>query len=156
MGRTIKKMAIWLFVVWVLCTVFHPGLDRDPAITPLDIVAVMSLPFISYKLAKSCCNEPLFFLFGCLGTLPIGISLLDNWRAYAAYSADSTLMAIVGRMIVPIIGMGLLCRAMPALRDYLMVEALNPVCKHCGYNLTGNVSGICPECGNPIAEQQSK
>lgn len=23
-------------------------------------------------------------------------------------------------------------------------------CKHCSYNLTGNVSGICPECGTPI------
>ncbi len=22
-------------------------------------------------------------------------------------------------------------------------------CKNCGYNLTGNVSGICPECGTP-------
>ncbi len=22
-------------------------------------------------------------------------------------------------------------------------------CKKCGYNLTGNVSGICPECGKP-------
>ena len=24
-------------------------------------------------------------------------------------------------------------------------------CSMCGYNLTGNVSGICPECGVPIA-----
>ncbi len=24
-----------------------------------------------------------------------------------------------------------------------------PRCRHCGYNLTGNVSGICPECGSP-------
>ena len=23
-------------------------------------------------------------------------------------------------------------------------------CRQCGYNLTGNVSGICPECGRPI------
>ena len=23
-------------------------------------------------------------------------------------------------------------------------------CPHCSYNLTGNVSGICPECGKPI------
>jgi hypothetical protein len=23
-------------------------------------------------------------------------------------------------------------------------------CRHCGYNLTGNVSGVCPECGTPI------
>jgi len=28
-------------------------------------------------------------------------------------------------------------------------------CKRCGYNLTGNVSGICPECGTPIGNGQS-
>jgi hypothetical protein len=22
-------------------------------------------------------------------------------------------------------------------------------CRHCGYNLTGNTSGVCPECGTP-------
>jgi len=26
-------------------------------------------------------------------------------------------------------------------------------CRKCGYNLTGNVSGICPECGEPIVNQ---
>jgi hypothetical protein len=25
----------------------------------------------------------------------------------------------------------------------------NGACKACGYNLTGNVSGVCPECGTP-------
>ena len=25
-----------------------------------------------------------------------------------------------------------------------------PTCGKCGYNLTGNVSGICSECGSPI------
>lgn len=24
-------------------------------------------------------------------------------------------------------------------------------CSRCGYDLTGNVSGVCPECGTPIA-----
>jgi hypothetical protein len=23
-------------------------------------------------------------------------------------------------------------------------------CRECGYDLTGNVSGVCPECGTPI------
>ncbi len=23
-------------------------------------------------------------------------------------------------------------------------------CNHCGYNLTGNVSGVCPECGTAL------
>jgi predicted amidophosphoribosyltransferase len=27
-------------------------------------------------------------------------------------------------------------------------------CPKCGYNLTGNVSGICPECGTPIQAEQ--
>lgn len=26
----------------------------------------------------------------------------------------------------------------------------------CGYNLTGNVSGICPECGTPVQNSVSK
>ncbi|MBN1511055.1 MAG: hypothetical protein JXB13_03495 [Phycisphaerae bacterium] len=26
-------------------------------------------------------------------------------------------------------------------------------CVNCGYNLTGNVSGVCPECGTPIARE---
>jgi len=28
-----------------------------------------------------------------------------------------------------------------------------PVCASCSYNLTGNVSGICPECGTPLPEE---
>jgi hypothetical protein len=26
-------------------------------------------------------------------------------------------------------------------------------CRRCGYNLTGNVSGICPECGTPVKRE---
>ena len=29
---------------------------------------------------------------------------------------------------------------------------ISTVCIPCGYDLTGNVSGICPECGSPIPE----
>jgi len=27
-------------------------------------------------------------------------------------------------------------------------------CQACGYNLTGNVSGVCPECGSPVDEPE--
>ncbi len=30
----------------------------------------------------------------------------------------------------------------------------HPVCGSCGYDLTGNVSGICPECGEAVAQGQ--
>ncbi len=29
-----------------------------------------------------------------------------------------------------------------------------PICLHCGYNLTGNVTAVCPECGTPAAPAQ--
>ena len=28
-------------------------------------------------------------------------------------------------------------------------------CRKCGYNLTGNVSGRCPECGTPTGDTKS-
>lgn len=36
------------------------------------------------------------------------------------------------------------------LRQYRREHCL---CLKYGYNLTGNVSGVCPECGDTIAEQ---
>lgn len=36
-------------------------------------------------------------------------------------------------------------------RDSLKFRFLaEPHCRNCSYNLTGNISGICPECGTPI------
>jgi hypothetical protein len=30
------------------------------------------------------------------------------------------------------------------------LRSARTACGHCGYNLTGNVSGICPECGKAL------
>ena len=36
------------------------------------------------------------------------------------------------------------------------VKSESPLaCKNCGYNLTGNTSGICPECGAPCAVEKA-
>ena len=32
-------------------------------------------------------------------------------------------------------------------------SAKSPICRVCRYNLTGNISGICPECGTRIAAE---
>ncbi|MCG8403573.1 MAG: hypothetical protein MI923_00100 [Phycisphaerales bacterium] len=38
--------------------------------------------------------------------------------------------------------------------DYRPTAALpSGLCATCGYNLTGNASGICPECGTPIPDK---
>jgi hypothetical protein len=37
------------------------------------------------------------------------------------------------------------------VKDDLVERIIDPgLCSGCGYNLTGNVSGYCPECGRPI------
>ena len=33
------------------------------------------------------------------------------------------------------------------------VASDHPLCPECGYNLTGNESGDCPECGTPVPKQ---
>lgn len=36
-------------------------------------------------------------------------------------------------------------------RTYRRKRFRDPNCRCCGYNLTGNTSGLCPECGTPVA-----
>ena len=38
-------------------------------------------------------------------------------------------------------------------RRYL--RARKGLCLHCGYNLKGNISGVCPECGNELDSTSS-
>jgi hypothetical protein len=38
---------------------------------------------------------------------------------------------------------------------YLWAE-LDDVCNSCGYNLTGNTSGTCPECGTPVPKEPAE
>lgn len=54
------------------------------------------------------------------------------------------LIDLVHPMIAPFVML------VPFLRDLVIVECSPDYCATCHYNLTGNVSGICPECGTPL------
>ena len=40
-----------------------------------------------------------------------------------------------------------LCRALVWARNRTVVRRTREKCAQCGYDLTGNLSGVCPECG---------
>jgi hypothetical protein len=46
--------------------------------------------------------------------------------------------------------MPLLAAAFPTALTLARRRPLPGHCQECGYDLTGNVSGVCPECGKPI------
>lgn len=73
-----------------------------------------------------------------LATIP-GISVaaivLLNWRAWR----------YAGRIRLPFCWFG--------YSEQALLDAFaRAFCRQCGYNLTGNVSGFCPECGTSISE----
>lgn len=58
---------------------------------------------------------------------------------------------------------GFVLMALNATRGLLKLPTIpiplvdeTPHCRQCGYNLTGNTSGICSECGTPIPEDVKK
>jgi len=83
----------------------------------------------------------------------------------AARSSDRAVIRVCGcvPMLQLIAGIGLCRRLNKQWRKFgldagwagpterLLEEApLDPMCAQCGYNLFGNISGVCSECGNSI------
>ena len=54
---------------------------------------------------------------------------------------------------LPILVAYLTSRTAYSKMRWKFIESDGRYCEKCGYDLTGNVSGRCPECGSPIATQ---
>jgi hypothetical protein len=81
--------------------------------------------------------------------LSTGIAL-GNLIGGIGSSTGSPAVQVIGGLIM--IGSPLVAFCLMVFGDHKDENSSNPpgFCRACGYNLTGNVSGRCPECGTPI------
>jgi len=91
----------------------------------------------------------IFFLFGAGASFLVG---LDFWDVEDGATPDSALTLYLLARIGLLLVMGFSCRAVARLRfsRRRCWDSPQPRCNQCGYNLTGNTSGVCPECGTPV------
>ena len=83
--------------------------------------------------------------------LPLGFTYRKSTTddPMAAFYFDLTIpwwFLIVIFSLVPSVRIGLFLRRAQASRN----------CKNCSYDLTGNTSGVCPECGTPVGGKAVK
>lgn len=93
-----------------------------------------------------------------LGLLAVGLgSCLSWWLAdrlgrHPAIPSGYWCVAALFLIIVSLVGFwhSVTARIHPIIAE--RTSRLRGLCHVCGYDLTGNVSGVCPECGTPVRE----
>ncbi|MBN1490434.1 MAG: hypothetical protein JXA69_11010 [Phycisphaerae bacterium] len=78
---------------------------------------------------------------------PLGFHFLRNEGTSAAGSARLTRLGLPLWAVLVVLALPVLIRCGRLLRRYRQRHQKPGCCRKCGYNLTGNVSGRCPECG---------
>ncbi len=86
---------------------------------------------------------PTVVVVGMIVLISVVFSLLPFWSNWPLWT-----IPVVAPICAGTVGaLAYRARLRRSLRD--MLAKLAPFCK-CGYNLTGNVSGRCPECGKDV------
>jgi hypothetical protein len=81
----------------------------------------------------------------------LGFEIAEGAVQASPYHFRTLDCAIPDYFLVAILLVLPLCRAKELLRSIgRRSRLLRNLCLSCGYSLTGNTSGVCPECGTPV------
>ena len=124
-------------------------------------------PYVGGPLSRRCIAGLLCGLFVGVVSIPIGVNTL--WRKDVVRTAGALTMVLVpvsvgavvavakggllGIAVAPLAFPIALYASCAVLKDHLpnvLSDGSHPLCEKCGYDLTGNESGRCPECGTPV------
>ena len=148
-GRT--RVGALILAVWLLGIVFvslwSPRIRPPGGLTRVDHVLLCLLPVGSFVAAGYCRSKLLHLIYGVVGAQLFLGPYLDA-VGLLQFPWPSSIRAFTLRWTALTIFMGFLCRSLVFLRPPPRVP--EGACVTCGYDLTGNVSGVCPECGRKI------
>ena len=154
--KCVVRLGIWLVILSLLGVHFAPALRvRFPRL--IDILILCLIPVGAFDAARYRGPFVAYLLYGCMASWwptvtylsaseqrrrgPIRQSDIEWWIDVWLVIAMACLVAI---------GPGLLSRFVARFRQRRVQRYPSDQCQECGYDLTGNVSGVCPECGSPV------
>ncbi len=112
------------FVSWIEPMVFHLVVVLVALVYEVRLLIALNCP-----IGTGC----LYFLLTFIPFLNLVVLFLTNARAIETLKAAGIRVGVMG------------------VSDSAARAAMESnLCKKCGYNLTGNASGICPECGTSL------
>lgn len=145
--RKLAKRQRWL--IWlILITVFTQFAQFSP------IIGRLIGPYIGLFIIL----QVILWILGVIGIVMVVIAQGTNPAVTAltglfmlAPCANILLLLLVSSSVNRTFKRAGIRVGLMGVNETDLERALNPMlCKGCGYDLTGNTSGICPECGRPI------
>ena len=136
-----KSTHIKIFLFWLVVLNWPPVLIGIPFLCLLCFLPFLfwiNIPALWLGLGR--CIGPPHYEIGAFGALP------QTPLAWIGVAAFWTLLAVVLT-----IGISFLFHIPRTIE--LRRRARKGYCLTCGYNLTGNISGVCPECGTKITSE---
>lgn len=150
--ESLLRMALWGGVItFAFISVESHRPNRGPSNS--QCFSFLLLPISVLHLARTCRRAQLFTYYGTVMGFVFARPCTD--APTGAYSTLRDHLAYSCLLGVIALGVGIACRLMAGGVHRWQVRRKSdvPLCDRCGYNLTGNASGICPECGTPIVRE---
>lgn len=157
-GRAVAKLAVWAVVTVALAT-FGTGMVREtpPHLewTPLHVLPFATLVVGAYRGGRHFVQNRLLVAYAVMCAIGFLDLLLPDARDRYALQMDMvSIWFYVARTGVFFAALPIICIYVGTLgRRRALRDAGHCTC---GYDLTGNVSGRCPECGSPITHSVSR
>jgi hypothetical protein len=149
--RCVACLVVW-FLLIQLAAVLSSGLASISYPQPKDMLSFVLIPIGAFHAAKYARTGVIFTTFGSLASFVFWFHYLFNSKR-AVWADDVDYRDMIIRACMVTIVCAVVCRLAAVCRHRWETKRRYPPghCQECGYNLTGNVSGVCPECGAQIS-----